>query len=260
MPLAAFLFKKQPPRKAGGAAEREGASSLRRHAHQVYATAVNQLRANPAIYRVLFGHWPARGLRGQLWDWTTLALASALRRHVRPGSSVLDVGTGPAGVLAVYSKCRLACGPAYGVDHVPELLPSAAATAEQCGVAVAFSCGTLFSALRGRFDVIAFNAPYIPLAEGRRLGVLRDAGDERRWAGGDTGLETIDLFLKQAVDHLTPAGRILLGVNHFYLRPDAVRLSIEAAHLTELDRVHHRLSRACVYVLSAPPVPQRRRS
>ena len=239
--------------------EPEGATSLRRRAHQVYGKTVNQLRANPGIYRLLFGHWPARGLEGQLWDWTTVALASALRRHVRPGSSVLDVGTGPAGVLAVYAKCRLSSGPTYGVDHVPELLRSAAATAEQCGVAVGFSCSTLFSSLRGRFDVIAFNAPYIPLAEGRRLGVLRTADDERRWAGGDTGLETIDIFLRQAADHLTPSGRILLGVNHFYLRPEAVRLSIEAAHLTELDRIHHRVSRACAYVLGGPSLPQQRR-
>jgi methylase of polypeptide subunit release factors len=223
----------------------------------MYAKAVHYLRANPAVYRLLFGHWPARGVNGQLWDWTTLALASALRRYVRPGSSLLDVGTGPAGVLAVYAKCRLSCGPAYGVDHVPELLRSATATAEQTGVRVGFSCSTLFSALSGRFDVIAFNAPYIPVAEGRRLGVLRGVTDERRWAGGDTGLQTIDLFLKQAPDHLTPSGRILLGVNHFYLRPEAVRLSIEAAHLTELDRIHHRLSRACVYVLDGSQ--QRRR-
>jgi methylase of polypeptide subunit release factors len=231
--------------------ELEGTTALRRGAHQAYSRAINRFRANPRIYRLLFGHWPARGLKGQLWDWTTLALASALRRHVRPGSSVLDVGTGPAGVLAIYAKCRLSCGRAYGVDHVPELLRSAAATAEQGGVKVEFSCSQLFTALGGRFDVIAFNAPYIPVSEGRRLGVLRSASDERRWGGGDTGLETIDHFLKQAPDHLTPSGRILLGVNHFYLRPEAVRLSIEAAHLPELDRIHHRLSRACVYVLGA---------
>jgi hypothetical protein len=249
LPSAAFLFKNQLSRNQGRVTEPEGVTLPHRRAHRIYAKAVHHVRANPAIYRLLFGHWPARSLNGQLWDWTTVALASALRRHVRPGSSVLDVGTGPAGVLAIYAKCRLSCGPAYGVDHVPELLRTATATAERCGVRVGFCCSTLFSALSGRFDVIAFNAPYIPLEEGRRLGVLRGATDERRWAGGDTGLQTIDLFLKQAPDHLTLAGRILLGVNHFYLRPEAVRLSIEAAHLTELDRIHHRLSRACVYVL-----------
>ncbi len=54
-----------------------------RSLHRAYAAAARVVRSDPLVYRVLFGHWPARQLRGQLWDWTTLALATAMRRYTR---------------------------------------------------------------------------------------------------------------------------------------------------------------------------------
>jgi len=217
--------------------------------YRVYASIAGPLRSNPIVYRLLFGHWPARQLHGQLWDWTTLALAAALRRQVLPGASVLDMGTGPAGVLAVYAKHRLGSGKTCGVDTIPELLPSAAATAERCGAAVAFSRGSLFSCVVGRFDIIVFNAPYIPVATGRELGALRHPLDEQRWGGGATGLETIGRFLRQAPQHLEPGGCILLGVSHFYLRPELVADAVTQAGLIQSWTIAHRITRACAYAL-----------
>jgi release factor glutamine methyltransferase len=232
------------------------ATSLPNVLYRPYARAARVMRANTAVYRLLFGHWPAR-VHGQLWDWTTLALASALRRHAQPGASLLDMGTGSTGVLAVYAKHRLGSGRVCGVDHLPELLLSAAATAARCGAAVEFVCSTLFSAVRGRFDVIAFNAPYLPVDQGWRLGSLREAADERRWSGGATGLETIERFLWEAPDHLTPSGCILLGLNHFYLAPETVRGAIVNAGLAELTVVQHRFTQACAYVLRPQGLSER---
>jgi methylase of polypeptide subunit release factors len=223
--------------------------SLSPSPYRLYGGAARLLRSQRAIYRLLFGHWPAREVRGQLWDWTTLALAAAMRRHVRPSSRVLDMGTGPAGVLAVYAKHRLGCAHACGVDHLPELLSTAALTAEQCGVEVDFRPSMLFSAVEGRFDVIAFNAPYIPVGEGRRLGVLQDLTQERRWGGGMTGLDTVQRFLREAPGYLLAEGRILLGVNHFYLSPEVVRDAVAGAGLLEFGTIAHRLSPSSVYLL-----------
>lgn len=223
--------------------------SLSPSTYRVYARGAGILRSKHTVYRLLFGHWPAKGLRGQLWDWTTLALAAAMRRGVGRDSRVLDMGTGPAGVLAVYAKHRLKCAHACGVDHVPELLPTAAATAARCGVQIEFRHSTLFSAVQERFDVIAFNAPYIPIGEGRRLGALQDATEERRWGGGMSGLDTVHRFLGEAPGYLLPEGRILLGVNHFYLPPDTVHEAVAGAGLRDLGAVRHRLTRAAAYVL-----------
>jgi release factor glutamine methyltransferase len=167
------------------------------------------------------------------------------------------MGTGPAGVLAVFAKLRLRCGRVCGVDHLVEFLPSAAATAERSGVAVEFARSALFSSVQGRFDVIVFNAPYIPVGKGRGLGVLQQTIDEKRWSGGVTGLDTIERFLGEAPDHLTSSGCIVLGVNHFYLTPDAVRNAFVAAGLAELGTTRHRLTQACAYVLR-PGMPSKR--
>jgi methylase of polypeptide subunit release factors len=225
------------------------ATSVPRILHRAYAGAAGVVRSDPVIYRVLFGHWPAREVQGQLWDWTTLALAAALRKQVQPGASLLDMGTGPAGVLAIYAKVQLHCGRVFGVDHLPELLPTARATAARCGAAVEFAPSALFSSAQGRFDFIVFNAPYIPVGEGRHLGALRQSVDEKRWSGGVSGLETIERFLGEAPNHLTASGRIVLGVNHFYLAPDAVRRTFVTAGLEQLGVTRHRLTQACAYLL-----------
>jgi methylase of polypeptide subunit release factors len=228
---------------------RAQATSVPRALHRAYAGAAGVVRSNPAVYRLLFGHWPSREVQGQLWDWTTLALATALRKQVQPGASLLDMGTGPAGVLAVYAKLRLRCGRVSGVDHVAELLPSARATAARCGVAIEFAQSALFASVQGRFDFIVFNAPYIPVGKGRDLGALRQSVDEKRWGGGISGLETIERFLAEAPDHLTSSGRVVLGVNHFYLAPDAVRRTIVDAGLEELGVTRHRFTQASAYLL-----------
>ncbi|HYR07898.1 MAG TPA: 50S ribosomal protein L11 methyltransferase [Longimicrobium sp.] len=226
-----------------------GAERVPRLAHRAYLRAATGVRSSPLVYRLVFGHWPARGLRRQLWDWTTLALAEALRSHVRPGTSVLDVGTGPTGVLAIYARHRLRCGRACGVDHLPDLLPSAVETAARCGAPVEFFAASLFTGVSGRWDLIAFNAPYIPVDAGRRLGVVHDESTERRYTGGPTGMATIERFLRQAPGHLAPGGHILLGVNHFYVTPPVVREAVEHARLREVGTVRHRLTHACAYVL-----------
>ena len=225
------------------------ATSMPRVLHRAYAGAAGVVRSNPAVYRLLFGHWPAREVQGQLWDWTTLALAAALRKQVQPGASLLDMGTGPAGVLAVFAKLQLRCGRVSGVDHLPELLRSARATAARSGAAVDFTQSALFASVQGRFDFIVFNAPYIPVGKGRDLGALRQSVDEKRWAGGVSGLETIERFLAEAPDHLTSSGCVVLGVNHFYLAPGAVRKTILDAGLEELRVTRHRLTQASAYLL-----------
>lgn len=59
----------------------------------------------------------------------------------------------------------------------------------------------LFSSVKGRFDLIAFNPPYLPAD---RHDKLKDT------TGGRLGFETIARFLKQAKKFLNENGKILL--------------------------------------------------
>ncbi|MGB9756694.1 MAG: HemK2/MTQ2 family protein methyltransferase, partial [Candidatus Bathyarchaeales archaeon] len=70
-----------------------------------------------------------------------------------------------------------------------------------------FIRGDLFASFRigEKFDLILFNAPYLPTKYGKA-----DFWIERAWAGGFGGREVIDRFISEAPRHLKHNGRILL--------------------------------------------------
>jgi len=65
----------------------------------------------------------------------------------------------------------------------------------------------LFSKIRGKFDIIAFNPPYLP--EDKR----ENKESQLATTGGKKGDEIILKFLKQAKSHLSKEGIILLVVS-----------------------------------------------
>ena len=67
----------------------------------------------------------------------------------------------------------------------------------------------LFLGIKGKFDLILFNPPYLPtMAKERTPQWINYALD-----GGVSGRETIDRFLKTLSDHLRPGGRALLLIS-----------------------------------------------
>jgi len=113
--------------------------------------------------------------------------------------TVLDMGTG-SGIQAVTAAMKPAVESVLAVDINPAALKEAEKRADDRGVSkkLSFLRSDLFHEIKGRYDWIIFNAPYLP-SEG-------DA-DEHAWAGG-AGL--IERFLTKARDHLEPGGSILL--------------------------------------------------
>ena len=125
---------------------------------------------------------------------------------VNSGEDVLDVGTG-SGILAIvaarYAKCVVA------VDLNPFAIRIAKSNAELNRVSdkMAFLQADLFTALHSnaKFDVILFNAPYLPSEEGEASSWIG-----RSWAGGASGREVVDRFIKTVAGYLKPNGRVLL--------------------------------------------------
>jgi release factor glutamine methyltransferase len=122
------------------------------------------------------------------------------------GAEVLDLGTG-CGILGVLA--------AQKAEHVlaVDINPYAISCAKQNAVLnhvqsdMSFLRSDLLSALNNDalFDLIMFNAPYLP-SEPYEI----ETWIGRAWAGGITGRDVIDRFIPQAATYLKRLGRVFL--------------------------------------------------
>jgi release factor glutamine methyltransferase len=126
--------------------------------------------------------------------------------RVKKGDFVLDMGTG-CGILGIIAADKAA--KVVAVDINPYAVRCAKENAKLNHVKhkVFLVQGDLFSPLnpKEKFDLILFNAPYLPVEHEES-----DWWLERAWAGGTTGRRVIDRFIKEAPKHLRRNGLILL--------------------------------------------------
>lgn len=125
---------------------------------------------------------------------------------VRDGDRVLDLGTG-CGILGILAAEKAT--EVFAIDINPWAVQCAKENARLMHVAekMFFMQGDLFAPIREgeEFDLILFNAPYLPSEEGE--GSL---WPERAWTGGISGRKMIDDFIRESPRHLRPNGEILL--------------------------------------------------
>ncbi len=145
-----------------------------------------------------------RDLRLETWDDAVYAPAedSELLAEEVAGAKgrVLDVGTGSGIQALVAAKTA---DSVLGVDVNPRAVELAAINAEANGIGNArFIVSDLFANVEGRFDLIVFNAPYLPCSD--------DSVLAKAWSGGKKGREVIDRFLDGAAAHLSEGGRLLM--------------------------------------------------
>lgn len=156
--------------------------------------------------------------------------------EVASGDYVLDLGTG-SGILAVLAAKK--GGLAIAVDLNPYAIRCAYENAKLNHVQgeISFVQGDLFTALiaDSKFDVILFNAPYLPSEEGEEASWIG-----RSWAGGTNGRDVIDRFITEVPRHLKVDGRIFLmqstltGVQETIDRFSAIKLKAKVKATQEL--------------------------
>lgn len=120
----------------------------------------------------------------------------------------LCCGTGCIGVsVAVHGGLKAAFS-----DVSAPCVALAKKNAERNGVSAEFLTGDLFEPVRGRFDLILCNPPYIP--EGELPVLAREVQFEPRLAlaGGPDGLNVYRRIASRFEEHLNPGGALLLEV------------------------------------------------
>ncbi|MBX5327558.1 MAG: HemK2/MTQ2 family protein methyltransferase [Candidatus Bathyarchaeia archaeon] len=125
---------------------------------------------------------------------------------VNDGDLVLDMGTG-CGILAVLAAKR--AKKVIAVDTNSLAIQCARRNADLNNVAdkIEVRHGNLFESIKQneQFDIILFNAPYLPSEKWEEHDL-----EAKAWAGGKNGRKIIDRFIREAPKHLRKNGRILL--------------------------------------------------
>lgn len=124
---------------------------------------------------------------------------------VNEGESFLEMGTG-SGILALHASKTGAHVTA--VDINPKAVECCRQNAEINGLAVSIVESDLFSNIDGRYDVIAFNPPYLPSIEGNRS--TEHEMNDCTWDGGPSGGAVISRYLKALPAYLKDNGRAYL--------------------------------------------------
>lgn len=158
-----------------------------------------------AVKRVHFGNY-VFNVWENVYEPAEDSFLFAENLNVEKNEQVLDVGTG-CGMLGILAAEK--AGSVVAVDLNPYAVGCAKENASLNNLRskIAFIQTDLFTALNAnaRFDLILFNAPYLPAPESEA-----ESWIGRAWAGGANGRQVIDRFLFQAPLHLKANGRILL--------------------------------------------------
>jgi release factor glutamine methyltransferase len=157
----------------------------------------------------------------------THLLIRAACAEVKEFDRVLEVGTGSGAVAEAVMAIALQ-------TMAIEINPHAVVHTAAKGVPVIR--GDLLDPICGEFDLILFNAPYLPTRLEERI----DDWLEFALDGGETGREVIERFLPAAVAHLATFGRILLLVSSITGVPEVLALCKQyqmASIVTDSERM-----------------------
>ncbi|MDA9496112.1 peptide chain release factor N(5)-glutamine methyltransferase [Bradyrhizobium sp. CCBAU 11357] len=141
-----------------------------------------------------------------------LALEILRERQASHPPRIADIGTGSGAILlALLHEIPDAFG--VGTDLSQNALITARNNAAALGLAAraAFIACSYAAALRGPFDLIVSNPPYIPSAEIPKLSVeVREHDPHLALDGGNDGYDAYRTLIPQASERLAPGGALVV--------------------------------------------------
>ena len=117
------------------------------------------------------------------------------------GKTALEIGCG-SGFLSILLAKKGA--EVTGVDINEEAVEITKENAVSNSVKIDVMHSNLFSNVKGKFDLIVFNPPYLPVEEGET---------DFTYAGGLSGRETVERFVSGVKSHLNEHGSVLIVIS-----------------------------------------------
>lgn len=191
-------------------------------------------RSRP-LAQLLFGiRFVPVGPEHYYFDATTYVLARHLRRSLRREQRVLDLGTGTAAALGLTLWRHVGCA-VVSADVNPKMVRMSRESVAANAAPIEVVESDLFAGVAGPFDVVTFNPPYVPTAEGERRAMTE--ATRSQWDGGPSGTAVIERFLAAlaALPHPVEAH---VGVNARHVSEEPMRRCIAAEPTLELRGVH----------------------
>ena len=146
----------------------------------------------------------------------TEELAMMVAKTVEDGQSVLDLCTGSGAIAIAVKKEAEKLGKKIqvtAVDISADALEVAKRNAEENNAEIVFVQSDLFTRLRGRFDLIVSNPPYIPSKDIDGLQTeVRDYEPRLALDGGEDGLDIYRRIAKDYAKYITRGGSLMLEV------------------------------------------------
>jgi methylase of polypeptide subunit release factors len=227
-----------------------------------------QIRANhclrryvyrsPLITRLLYRCSLSSRTTLSYWELGTLAMRHALKRNLKDGMRVLEVGTGPYGVLALWAASfRRVEVIATELDR--DWAASAAAESRANRRRVQVRHGDLLADAEGDFDLVWFVPPQTSAATlALQMQVLGIAAQHEATSlaklalGGEQGWEICDRFLRAVRGRLRPGGRVLLAINRAHQADRVIGSLLHTHGFVEVESVRLPLLPYKVFVAGEP--------
>jgi len=169
----------------------------------------------------------------------SIMLAKAVQRYAR--GKVLDLGTG-SGIQALAAAKNKKTSSIVAVDIDKEAIK--ACKKDIKNRKITFRHSNLFSNIKGRFDTIIFNPPYLP--EEKEIKIK-----DKEIYGGREGCELIVKFLKQVKKYLNKEGTILLVFSSFTNKKKIDNIIYDSGFsFKELEKRHIFFEDIYVYLIS----------